>query len=332
MLGGEREIKRAKLVSAGELPSQHHNHLTKDCEHDQDCKDADEWMENGDMHLELGDLRAAITSYVQATLLAPDDSDAWTSRGDVFRDLGMLKDAAKSFKKALTLSPEDHELWSDLGHIFSSLQNRDEAVRCFTKAVDLCPDTVGPNIDRVQMQLYWERAALNTKPPSELNIVKPYRSVTAPENNGFQPTPLYSVHCLHWLDPATCAWLVEQAEKFAGSKGGWCNSRHAQHGTMDIELSRSQVLQEWFLPHLHSTILPTISKLFGLEQDRLRAREVFFVKYSALVGEQSSLPMHRDGHLISFNVLMSEPTTFSGGGTEINSLKQAIHLQQVHQS
>ena len=74
------------------------------------------------------------------------------------------------------------------------------------------------------------------------------------------------------------------------------------------------------VPRLQSTLLPTMAALFELPVSRLLAREVFVVKYSADAGGQPSLPLHRDKYSLSFNVLLSDPAWFEGGGTRLESL------------
>ena len=333
-----------------------------DCVPDPDCDDPEKWITSGDTLVELGDLGAALASYTRATSLDSEDVEAWTSHGIVLRDLGQMQRAAVSFEKAAAVDPGDVDLLIYQGNALSALRKHDEAIEVFSKAVEMCWHEAGPwlsrgneyfsigeldralhdyeqaieldpdnaaavaNAEHARAQLCWEQAALESKLAPH-NQLEPYLTVGLPAKSSFEPNPLHSLHCMHWLDPECCATLVGHAENFARERGGWGSSRHEDHGTMDIELSTAPALRDWFAPNLQSTILPTLSQLFGIDVARLRAREVFFVKYSAQ--GQSKLGPHRDGHLLSFNVLMSQPDSFSGGGTHIQALQRTVQPERV---
>ena len=49
--------------------------------------------------------------------------------------------------------------------------------------------------------------------------------------------------------------------------------------------------------------------------EHLELRDCFYVRYSAAEGEQRGLELHTDGSIFSFNVLLSDPAAFEGGGT-----------------
>mmetsp|Transcript_28024 Transcript_28024/g.38729 ORF Transcript_28024/g.38729 Transcript_28024/m.38729 type:complete len:110 (-) Transcript_28024:151-480(-) len=56
-----------------------------------------------------------------------------------------------------------------------------------------------------------------------------------------------------------------------------------------------------------------IAKAFELLPQSLRIRDAFFVKYD--VNGQKGLGFHRDGTLLSCNVLLNKASEFKGGGT-----------------
>lgn len=57
-------------------------------------------------------------------------------------------------------------------------------------------------------------------------------------------------------------------------------------------------------------------------------RDVFVVKYDATSGGQCALDVHRDGALVTFNILLSDPAEFEGGGTFVEPLNKVVHLAQ----
>jgi hypothetical protein len=135
--------------------------------------------------------------------------------------------------------------------------------------------------------------------------------------------------------------------------GGWSTARHANFATTDIELSCAPTLRQWLAPQLAHAVLPCMARKFGVPRDRLRVRELFAVKYQGpcaggaeargpaagpadarqpppCAGSISSSPpqaelaAHRDGTLLSFNVLLSDPGAFEGGGTHFKTLGTTV--------
>jgi hypothetical protein len=86
---------------------------------------------------------------------------------------------------------------------------------------------------------------------------------------------------------------------------------------------------------LRDVILPTAAHLYDFQQSELTVCDLFVVRYTANTGsgkDQSKLPAHRDGNLLSFNILLSNPDTdFRGGGTHFFSLCKTAYTQHfVH--
>ena len=236
-----------------------------------------------------------------------------------------------------------------------------DAINEYTRALEVCPGHEGAATERAKLvaRQYWEEVRALASPASPV-VLLPYRTVslppdpTAAANEVGSLNPLLSAHCAHMADAASCARLIFEAEAL----NTWTSARHEDYATRDIEVSTIPALREWVAPRLASTILPTMAQLFGVTLARLAAREVFIVKYSAEpepepqpqpqpqtqreeenVGTQveaasceathSSLPLHRDGYELSFNVLLSEPESFEGGGTRLESLGLTVQPERV---
>ncbi|CAM9471825.1 unnamed protein product [Choristocarpus tenellus] len=115
------------------------------------------------------------------------------------------------------------------------------------------------------------------------------------------------------------------------AKDGWSTARHAWHPTTDIAVSSIPVLDHWARKLLLTTVLPSIADLFGFETRHLSTegpaspslaaclKDLFAVRYRP--GTQDRLAPHRDGNLLSFNILLSEPGSFEGGGTRFAALQ-----------
>lgn len=125
-----------------------------------------------------------------------------------------------------------------------------------------------------------------------------------------------------------CEWFIDTAKRFV-QENGWLTDRHAQFPTTDFALESCDALYEWFIPKLHSDVMPALAREYGVSEEHLAVNDLFVVRYeggdvgvSSDEGEnahhtrQSSLEKHYDDSLLSFNVLLSRPTDFTGGGTE----------------
>ncbi|RLN49441.1 hypothetical protein BBJ29_000099 [Phytophthora kernoviae] len=76
-------------------------------------------------------------------------------------------------------------------------------------------------------------------------------------------------------------------------------------------------------------LFPKIAKRYQLPKtQRLLFRDLFFVKYEAREGERSELALHRDGSVLSFNMLLNSADDFIGGGTYFDATKRTVHITQ----
>mmetsp|Transcript_47977 Transcript_47977/g.102735 ORF Transcript_47977/g.102735 Transcript_47977/m.102735 type:complete len:409 (+) Transcript_47977:49-1275(+) len=150
-----------------------------------------------------------------------------------------------------------------------------------------------------------------------------------------------------------CAWVLGEVQRVAAavaagqakaapavarqgldegtdSDAGWTTARHGAYATTDLPCSCIPKVDEWVRDRLQKVVLPQIARRHGWISDaqedgsRLVFRDLFFVRYSAM--GQSGLALHRDGSLISFNILLNEPTDFDGGGTFIEADNKAYQI------
>ena len=74
---------------------------------------------------------------------------------------------------------------------------------------------------------------------------------------------------------------------------------------------------------LVGVVLQTLAFHYGFEVEDLSVRDVFVAKYAAVGAHQDRLPLHRDGNLLSFSILLSEPgIDFAGGGLRFACLPE----------
>ncbi|CAO3613186.1 unnamed protein product [Cunninghamella echinulata] len=97
----------------------------------------------------------------------------------------------------------------------------------------------------------------------------------------------------------------------------WTTLRHKAFPTIDIPLNTTPCLQ-YLIPILYERLIePIIAPYFGFGPSQLGFRDVFLVLYDAenKKNGQTGLAPHKDGSLISFNILINSPTDYEGGGT-----------------
>lgn len=130
--------------------------------------------------------------------------------------------------------------------------------------------------------------------------------------------PLGRVHVCSCWAPAACRWLVGAAD----AHGGWSTARHTSVPTTDLEVLAVPALRDWLLRETREVLFPTLAHLYGFAPSELRYMDLFLVRYTADGGAdgQRALRPHRDRSLLSFNVQLSDPRAFDGGGTRIDAL------------
>jgi tetratricopeptide (TPR) repeat protein len=148
------------------------------------------------------------------------------------------------------------------------------AVDVFQQALILVPSHAEAQKQQMEAQcaVYWEEtanAALELQQASTDSLVTllspPYRTVTlcspsvaassstAPSGctgaavAGSGHNPLYSAHCMHWLDASQCTMLVAAAEAHCVSIGGWGTGRHRCVITLSHPRMITSCIRGWSL-------------------------------------------------------------------------------------
>jgi hypothetical protein len=115
-----------------------------------------------------------------------------------------------------------------------------------------------------------------------------------------------------------CAAVCGAVRSAALERGGWDTDRHSRHRTVDLPLSAAAAVEPLVRARLFERLLRPLAAEFlgpGFLPEHLRFRDVFYVRYAAGGGGQTSLGVHADGSAFSVNVLLSDPADFEGGGT-----------------
>lgn len=130
-----------------------------------------------------------------------------------------------------------------------------------------------------------------------------------------------------WSDKE-CFLICKEVKRTAAEQG-WCKERHAAYQTTDMPCHQVAVLYSWVRSTLTDRLFPRIAKGYNIsKKQQLLFRDLFFVKYEARGTERSELALHRDGSVLSFNILLNLSSEFTGGGTYFDTTQRTIHVNQ----
>ncbi|QDZ22432.1 Fe2OG dioxygenase domain-containing protein [Chloropicon primus] len=121
-------------------------------------------------------------------------------------------------------------------------------------------------------------------------------------------------------------------EEMTGLGIGWHTKRHSAYSTVDLPLLEVPKLDSKLRRVLWRTLLSELAARFGfLSESDLFFKDLFFVKYEAGEGgdgKQAGLELHRDGSILSFNILLNPETGFEGGGTYFKHTDRTVEISQ----
>jgi hypothetical protein len=113
--------------------------------------------------------------------------------------------------------------------------------------------------------------------------------------------------------PNVCSWIINECENYAKDNGGWTKKRHKNYPTTDLPVDSVKSIFGFVFESL-KLISEKIKKSYGLmDEINIDFSDLFIVKYKH--DDQNFLEIHRDGSFLSFNILLSDPHDFEGGGT-----------------
>ena len=140
----------------------------------------------------------------------------------------------------------------------------------------------------------------------------------------FKRNELWAVLLFHLLTAREAVALIRLAEEHA-AKHGWSTRRHRNYPTTDIAVApdTAPALHAALAPLVDARILPILAHYYSFALAELSMGDLFVVKYeaAAATGVQDRLAPHRDGNLLSFSILLSDPhSDFDGGGLRFHSL------------
>jgi hypothetical protein len=302
---------------------------------------------------------ASMEPYMQAakvcsTVLArPGSSESWSDLGSLLHQRGRIGAARLALARAAELAPEDAELALRLALVLRESGRHAEARALLLEAESL-PTWRGVGREHVMptgrhQSLLYARAEGRQPPalPAASRIIAsvPATADPPPPSGGKQI----------WSTPVAsrdeCRWIIATAEAEAESRGGWerrppryvpgairagaaqladeraggAQAYDLRLPPLDMVVGSCPPLLRWLDSRLEQAILPALAAQFGVAPVRLWLYDAFILKYEeAQGGGQPGLGLHIDDSDLSFNILLSSPDAFSGGGTWFQTLGRGV--------
>lgn len=124
-----------------------------------------------------------------------------------------------------------------------------------------------------------------------------------------------------------CDWIIQESEDYALNHDGWTSNRHINYPTTDLPAELITSVFSFLFISFKNTICSEIIKKYELsEHYTFEISDAFIVKYD--VNNQKMLEMHNDEASITSNILLSNTSEFTGGGTYFEEDDITIKLEQ----
>ena len=244
-------------------------------------------------------------------LFSPQEAHSWQELGTLLHGKGRLEAAAFALQRSTSLQPHNDAAHIALAEVLRALGRFEEAFASLHAAEAI---TGKPN-QALCYSGYRPAVFANARSASNAPFMRP--SAIQSRLGGVRLTDVATAD--------ECDWVISTAEAHNTAKGGWAcrQPRYAPAGTAanavrapDMLVADEPRLLEWLNRRCEETILPTLEAQFGLPASELWLYDTFILKFSGRPGERGlGIHVDDDGLGISFNVLLSDPSAFEGGGT-----------------
>ena len=277
----------------------------------------------------------AESALIQSVTLDSECHEGWAALGRLRYRFGALSDAREALEAAVRRSPNDPSYRADFAKALRAQGAFDDARAEYAKAAEL-----GARRSELDQALSYyladrpgkeeeEEARRSQSVPAE--AVEP--ALEIPANGLFVPSEwkprLSGVYLTDVATAAECEWVIAEAERSVASAGGegWsADGHHDRFQTRDMVVADNEALTEWLNGKLREVIWPALAAQFGLNTSELWLQDAFVVRYEP--DGQRGLAPHLDDSELSFNIALSDPDAFSGGGTSFEATGQTLRPQQ----
>lgn len=267
--------------------------------------------------------RPALTSLANI-VRRPRSSNAWAELGTLLHERGRLAAACAAFERGSHLAPDGvADIMRQLGECRLQLGDFRGAQNALEEA-----ERLGGAPHQALSYFRADAAGPTACMSSEL-VLGAREAAHVPQDAVPETAPSSHVAALSraWLTPiasaAECEFLIQSAEAHAQKRGGWTNAGH--HRTFrapDVVCADVPEVLAWLNAKLESAVLPALAAQFELSAGALWLQDAFIIKYTA--EGQPGLAEHIDNSELSFNLLLSPPDAFEGGGTRIAPAEDVV--------
>jgi len=153
-------------------------------------------------------------------------------------------------------------------------------------------------------------------------------------SGGTYPSLLHKIHVLPILEPEESDRMLKIARAYAEASSSWDqqdSTRHVSYQTVDFAVEESVDMSQYLQDiSFQERIFGLLSEEYDADVEDLSFLDLFCASYEASGDDDQTdretmdrLDFHRDGSLLSFTVLLSQPEDFEGGGTIFDALRDA---------
>jgi predicted 2-oxoglutarate/Fe(II)-dependent dioxygenase YbiX len=172
----------------------------------------------------------------------------------------------------------------------------------------------------------------NPHGPGSVSItIPPYQTTS----DATYPSRLHTIHILPLLSDEEVQQCRRRAQQHAAETRCWQQpdvQRHATYPTCDFPVDQCAPLQQYLEEEIQfdERIFQSLHTLYDIPMEYMFYLDLFCTHYQAAGTDRSTTTMdrlepHRDGSLLSFTILLNDPTEFQGGGTSFDALQGSTH-------
>ena len=163
----------------------------------------------------------------------------------------------------------------------------------------------------------------NDQPEHNVIVVPPF----LPNDDNY-PSPLHKIHVLPMLTEDETSHLLQMAKAYASDNKSWDKqeSRHVSYNTVDFAIEDSDEITGYLEEiNFEARVFGWLKDAYDVDTEDMEFLDLFCVSYEAADEDDRNtmdrLEFHRDGSLLSFSLLLSNPSDFEGGGTIFDALR-----------
>mmetsp|Transcript_14359 Transcript_14359/g.16698 ORF Transcript_14359/g.16698 Transcript_14359/m.16698 type:complete len:420 (+) Transcript_14359:154-1413(+) len=166
-----------------------------------------------------------------------------------------------------------------------------------------------------------------------INIPQFHPDEKTPIHQNSYPSSLHKIHVQSLLTKIEASKCLEIANSYATQSGCWSakdSDRHASYSTVDFPIDECDTMETYLNEcDFYTRLWNLLSVKYDIDVEDLSFEDFFCAHYQAkgdddcdpAIRVMDYLEPHRDGSLLSFTIVLSEPDSYIGGGTSFDALR-----------